>query len=198
MSTMPPLERVTFTGNHVHLEPLALAQAEALAAISNDPDLWQYMSSVNLGTPEAMHAWVTANATQPDRGEGLPFVMIDLQSGRVAGSTSLYDVNHRHQRAELGLTWLGKEFQRTALNTEAKLLLLTHAFDTLNFRRVHLKANVQNERSRRAIERIGAQFEGVLRNYSVMPDGTSANIAMYSITREEWPEVKEGLQGRLR
>lgn len=198
MTNMPKLERIILNGKFVRLEPLALAYAEALTAISHDPDLWRYMSSANLSTRDAMHAWVTQNATQPDRGEGLPFVLVDLQSERVAGSTSLYDVNHRHQRAELGLTWLAREFQRTALNTEAKLLLLTHAFETLNFRRVHLKANVNNERSRRAIQRIGGQFEGILRNYSVMPDGASADIAMYSITREDWPEVKERLQGLLK
>ena len=148
-----------------------------------------------------MQAWVSHAQTEPDRGVGgvgLPFAIVDLASGQVAGSTSLYEIQLPHRRAELGRTWLGIAYQRTGLNTESKLLLLTYAFETLRLRRVQLKASIRNERSLRAIERLGAHFEGVLRQFATLGDRTAADVALYSFVAQEWESAKQRILGLLR
>ena len=136
------------------------------------------------------------NAQQ--RGTDLPFAVIHLVSQRAIGTTRYLHIDHRHRSLEIGGTWYGLEYQRTAANTESKLLLLQHAFETLNCIRVQFKTDLRNERSQRALERIGAVKEGVLRNHMIMADGTIRHSVFYSIIDNEWLVVKKLLEQKLR
>ena len=187
------LQRVTLTGVHVRLEPLTMAHFEGLAKVSADPETWYFMGFGNLAAPDRLYTWLQEVASEPEQGVRLPFAIIDRHSGRVTGCSSLYDVQPRHRRLELGRTWLGPEYRRTGINTDCKLLLLEHAFEGLGMRRVQLKASLGNIVSRTTIERLGASFAGVLRSYSVLPDGTSTDTAMYSILAAAWPRVRAHL-----
>jgi RimJ/RimL family protein N-acetyltransferase len=131
------------------------------------------------------------------KGTDLPFVAVQLSSGRVAGATRYLNIMPKDRGLEIGGTWYGPEFQRTAINTECKYLLLRHAFETLGCIRVQLKTDLRNERSQRAIERIGAVREGVLRNHMILPDGRYRHSVFYSILDTEWPQVKERLEQML-
>lgn len=184
---------ITLSGQHVRLEPLHPAHFDALAPLAADPDLWRFMSFGNLGDPDALQAWIAGASAEQARGEGLAFAIIDAATGNAAGSTSLYDISVPHRRLEIGRTWLGRPHQRTALNTEAKRLLLEHCFETLGCYRVQLKTDTRNVRSQAAIERIGAIREGVLRSHMVMPDGFIRDTVLYSITHTEWPAVRRHL-----
>lgn len=191
------LEPLTLQGRYVRLEPLGLHHFEALLAVSGEPEIWRFISFGPLTTPERLRAWIESVVDEPERGEGLPFAIVHLETGQVCGSTSLYQFNPRHKRLELGRTWLGTAFWRTAANTETKYLLLRYAFEGLGYHRVEIKTNTQNFRSQKAIERLGAVREGVLRSYSVYDDGSVRDTIMYSIVRSEWTEVKRRLEGLL-
>jgi prepilin-type processing-associated H-X9-DG protein len=134
---------------------------------------------------------------EQDRGTDIPFAIIDAGSGTVAGSTRYLEIRREHRGLEIGWTWLGPKYQRTGINTECKYLLLSHAFDTLDAMRVQLKTDSRNVQSQKAIERIGAKPEGVLRAHMLMWDGHVRDSAYFSITTEEWPTVKEGLRQML-
>jgi RimJ/RimL family protein N-acetyltransferase len=144
-----------------------------------------------------MRAWVRDILSRAARGTDLPFVAVHLGSGRVAGATRYLDMRPAHRGLEIGGTWYGLEFQRTALNTECKYLLLQYAFESLGCIRVQFKADQRNERSLRAIERVGAKREGILRNHMVLPDGRFRNSVYYSILDGEWPMVKVKLEDKL-
>lgn len=149
-------------------------------------------------TLEAMQEWLKRALHDQDQGHALPFIQIDPPTGEVIGTTRYMDVRPFDRSLEIGWTWLAPSFRRTAANTESKFLLLEHAFEGLGAKRVQLKTDVRNEMSRRAIERIGAQFEGVLRNYQRRFDGTVRDTAMYSIIDADWPQAREALLSRLR
>lgn len=188
---------VTLDGRLVRLEPLGLVHSEGLAEAGNDPAIWRYMLYGNLSRPGAMEAWVRDILHRQSGGTDLPFAVIHKPSGRVAGATRYMDIRPAHRGLEIGGTWYGTAFQRTGVNTECKYLLLRHAFETLGCIRVQFKADANNERSLRGIERIGAAREGILRNHMLLADGRRRDSVYYSIIDSEWPGVKTRLEGLM-
>jgi RimJ/RimL family protein N-acetyltransferase len=183
-------------GQHVRLEPLSPAHEESLVAAAGDGELWN--STVTIVPSRANMATYIASALNAQaQGRELPFVIIRESSGQVVGSTRFFHIEPDHRRVEIGYTWLAKSAQRTAVNTEAKLLLLTHAFERLRCIRVEFVTDVLNQQSRTAILRLGAKQEGVLRNHMVMPGGRYRDSVCFSIIEAEWPEVKARLEAKL-
>jgi RimJ/RimL family protein N-acetyltransferase len=191
------VQPVTLTGRFVRLEPMTEAHIPALAEIGVGQDFWDFMLYGRMDTLEDMRAWVLDILERGRRGTDLPFVVIHLASGRVAGATRYLNISARDRGLEIGGTWYGLEFQRTVVNTESKYLLLRHAFETLGAIRVQFKTDLRNERSQRAIERLGAVKEGILRNHMILPDGRIRHSVFYSILDSEWPQVKARLEAML-
>ena len=191
---------VTLEGRHVLLLPMtrerAGAIAAALAEAAADGDMWE-SKVTTIPRPEGMRAYVDTALAELDAGVSMPFVTVDRASGRTVGSTRYMSIEAPHRRLEIGTTWIGKSFQRTAINTEAKYLMLAHAFETLRCIAVDLRTHEKNLQSRAAIERLGAKLDGLLRNHRIMPDGSLRNTATYSIIIAEWPGVKARLEARL-
>jgi RimJ/RimL family protein N-acetyltransferase len=185
---------VVLTGNYVLLEPMTEAHIPALAEIGVGQTFWDFMVYGNMNTVDDMRNWVVDILTRAEKGTDLPFVAIQLESGHVAGATRYLNIMPDDRGLEIGGTWYGPEFQRTLVNTECKYLLLCHAFETLGCIRVQLKTDLRNERSQKAIERIGAVKEGVLRNHMILPDGHYRHSVFYSILDTEWGEVKKRLE----
>jgi N-acetyltransferase len=185
---------VVLTGQHVRLEPLTQEHAPGLAEIGVGQTFWDFMLYGNINTVDDMRGWVLDILARAERGTDLPFVAIHLASGRVAGATRYLNIMPKDRGLEIGGTWYGPEFQRTPVNTECKYLLLRHAFETLGCIRAQLKTDLRNERSQKAIERIGAVREGVLRNHMILPDGRYRHSVFYSILDTEWPVVKKRLE----
>ena len=181
-------------GKHVRLEPMTEAHIPALAEIGVGQPFWDFMLYGNMNTADDMRSWVLDILSRAEKGTDLPFVAIHLESGRAAGATRYLNIMPKDRGLEIGGTWYGPEFQRTPVNTECKYLLLSHAFETLGCIRVQLKTDLRNERSQKAIERIGAVKEGVLRNHMILPDGRYRHSVFYSILDTEWPEVKKKLE----
>jgi RimJ/RimL family protein N-acetyltransferase len=186
--------RPTLSGEHVRLEPLTPEHAKGLFEAGTDPGIWAWLSIRQPGDLPAAERMVEQALADPDRR---PFAQIDVASGRVAGTTSYYQVVEKHRILSIGHTWIGADWQRTGLNTESKLLLLTHAFETLDAQRVCWETDIRNLRSQRAIERLGALREGVLRAHRVRPDGSSRDTVTYSMLAPEWPAAKARLNERL-
>jgi RimJ/RimL family protein N-acetyltransferase len=187
---------VTLAGRRVRLEPLDLDRHwEGLRAIGVDPDLWRWtLNSVE--SDADLRGYLESAVREQAEGRSLPFATIDMASGAIAGSTRFSNMDRGNRRVEIGWTWIGRPFQRSHVNTEAKYLMLGHAFERWGLKRVELKTHEGNERSRNAMLRIGCTFEGVLRNYQTGPRGTR-NSAMFSITDAEWPAVKARLEGLM-
>jgi RimJ/RimL family protein N-acetyltransferase len=188
---------VTLTGNHVRLEPLSEAHVPGLAEIGVGRDFWHFMLYGDMNTEADIRNWVLDIMSRGQRGTDLPFAVIHLASGRVAGATRYLNIMPNDRGLEVGGTWYGLEFQRTAVNTECKYLLMTHAFETLHAIRVQLKTDLINERSQRAIERLGAKKEGILRNHMILSDARVRDSVFYSILDTEWTEVKKNLETML-
>jgi RimJ/RimL family protein N-acetyltransferase len=188
------IKPVTLIGKHARLEPMTLDHVEALAEIGVGHDFWKFMVYGKMDTVDDMRGWVTDILNRADKGTDLPFVAIHLASGRVAGATRYLNIMPNDRGLEVGGTWYGPEFQRTAVNTECKYLLFQHAFETLGAIRVQLKTDLRNERSQKAIERIGAVREGVLRNHMILPGGFIRHSVFYSILDTEWESVKKRLE----
>src|SRR5512147_2100080 len=188
------IKPVVLTGKHVRLEPMTEAHIPALAEIGTGQDFWHFMLYGEMRTDADMRGWVTDILSR--KGD-LPFVAVHLASGRLAGATRYLNIVPKDRGLEIGGTWYGPEFQRTAVNTECKYLLLQHAFETLGAIRVQLKTDLRNERSQKAIERIGGVKEGVLRNHMILPDGRIRHSVFYSILDAEWPQVKKRLEGMM-
>jgi RimJ/RimL family protein N-acetyltransferase len=186
---------IVLEGRYVRLEPLATSHAEDLLAAAGDLEIWRWMPA-ELTTPERMAAWMAEAHALQQAGSALPFAIVDQAGGRAIGSTRYLNIVPRDRGLEIGWTWLGRAYWRTAVNSECKLLLLSHAFGTLGCIRVQIKTDRRNERSRRAIERLGAQLEGILRNHMIQPYGLR-DSAMYSIIDAEWPAVKQRLSAGL-
>ena len=191
-------ERPVLTGRHVRLEPLSREHTEGLFEASKDPDVWTWLSERQPATVDEMAVLVGNGLDECERRVRLPWVQIDATTGEVAGTTSYYEVAPSHRGLCIGHTWLGARWQRTAVNTEAKLLLLGRAFDELGAIRVGWHTHVRNVRSRAAIERLGASFEGVHRKHRIRPDGSVRDTAAYGMTDDEWPAAAEALRERLR
>ena len=188
---------ITLTGRVVRLEPLSEAHVPDLTAAGQDETIWRYMPYGLICTEEQMLGFVREVLSRQARGTDLPFGVIHLVSGRAVGCTRYLDIQRQHRGLEIGGTWYGAADQRTAVNTECKYLLLRHAFETLGCIRVQLKTDLRNERSQRAIERLGAVREGVLRHHMIMPDGYLRSSVYYSILDSEWPAVKTKLEEKL-
>ncbi len=191
------LTATTLEGARIRLEPLAEAHHGALCAVGLDAALWQWAPKP-VQTAADMGAYITFALAERTAGRALPFAVIDRATGQAIGSTRFAAIEPAHRRVEIGWTWLGRAWQRTAANTEAKYLLLQHAFETLGCIRVELKTDALNERSRAAIRRIGAREEGTLRSHMITSSGRVRDSVYYSILDAEWPEVKRDLESRLK
>lgn len=194
---MMDVRPVTLTGTVVRLEPLGPAHAEDLLVAAREPGIWRYMPEDPSSSPEAMRAWIAAALRERERGTQLPFAIVDLTSGTAIGSTRYLNISPRDRGLEIGWTWLAAPAQRTPVNTACKYLLLRHAFETLGVVRVQLKTDGRNDISQRAIERLGAVREGVLRKHMLVQHGYIRDTVMYSILDREWPEVKTRLESSL-
>jgi RimJ/RimL family protein N-acetyltransferase len=187
---------VTLEGAHVRLEPLAKAHLAGLAAVGLDEGLWLWIP-VPVRTAKEMAGYIETALEEQERGVSLPFALIEKATRRVVGSTRYGNIDRAHHRVEIGWTWVAREWQRTAVNTEAKYLLLRHAFETLGCIRVELKTDSLNERSRTAILRIGAREEGIFRNHMITASGRVRHSVYFSVVDSEWPAVKARLESRL-
>ncbi len=188
---------VVLEGKYVRLEPMTEEHVPGLAQVGAGQTFWDFMLYGNIKTVADMHNWVLDILSRAKRGTDLPFVAIHLASGRIAGATRYLNIVPKDRGLEIGGTWYGLEFQRTPVNTECKYLLLRHAFETLDYIRVQLKTDMRNVRSQKAIERLGAVKEGVLRNHMILPDGRYRDSVFYSIIDTEWPAVKKRLEQML-
>lgn len=191
----PWVEPVVLEGNYVRLEPARPKHARHLAKHA-DPELFKHFVALQPSdqSVNSLKGFIQANRGWPNT---LPFAIIDLASRRPVGMTSYLDIRPEHSGLEIGFTWLGRDYQGTKVNPEAKLLLLEHAFERLDAERVQLKTDGRNLQSQRAIAKLGAKHEGVLRRHFRMPDGFMRDTVMFSITKLEWPDVKMGLIRRL-
>ena len=191
------VDPVVLIGKHVRLEPLSEAHIPGLTVAGGDPSIWRYMLYGEVTSEEKMGDWVRDILSRKGAGTDQPFAVIQLASGKVAGATRYMEIRPAHRGLEIGGTWYGKEFQRTPVNTETKYLLLRHAFEVLGCIRVQLKTDLRNVRSQKAIERLGAVREGVLRNHMIVDGGLYRHSVYYSILDSEWPAVKARLEDML-
>jgi len=191
------VEPVTLRGKYVQLEPLSETHIPGLTLAGQDPSIWRYMLYGEVTSDEKMADWVRDILSRKAAGTDQPFAVRQLESGRLAGATRYMEIRPAHRSLEIGGTWYGPEFQRTPVNTETKYLLLRHAFETLGCIRVQFKADSRNERSLKAIERIGAVREGLLRNHMIVDGGVYRHSIYFSILDREWPAVKLNLEEKL-
>jgi RimJ/RimL family protein N-acetyltransferase len=183
-------------GSHVRLEPLASEHLDGLCEVGLDPELWRWTVS-RIATRDDMKAYLQTALAEAGQGSALPFATVERSSGRVVGSTRFANADRANRRVEIGWTWIGRPWQRTSVNTEAKYLMLRHAFEALDLIRVEFKTDVLNERSRRALLRIGATEEGVLRAHMITAEGRLRDSVYYSVLAPEWPDVRARLEERL-
>jgi len=190
------VEPVTLEGRHVRIEPLAREHEAGVRAAAADGELWRLWYT-SVPAPEKTGDWFDAALDVRTRLGGMPFALREPATGDVVGSTRYFNVDATNRRLEIGHTWYAKRVQRTAVNTECKLLLLTHAFEALGCIAVEFRTHFFNFASREAIARLGAKQDGILRNHQVMPDGTLRDTVVFSIIAPEWPTVKRHLAFRL-
>ncbi len=195
--SIKPIDPITLHGQHVRLEPLSSSHLKGLKAAINDGELWQLMVT-SVPHPNDVEAFYQDAVKVHQVGQGLAFATLDQASNQVVGSTRFMNANLIHHRLEIGFTFIAKSSQRTAINTEAKLLMLTHAFEAMLLNRVEFVTDFLNQRSRQAILRLGARQEGILRNHMQMPDGRIRDSVIFSITKYDWPGVKTFLQEKLK
>jgi RimJ/RimL family protein N-acetyltransferase len=188
------VQPVTLHGRLVRLEPLAETHVPGLAQVGLDERIWRYMRYGDMRSEADMRQWVRGLLELQAKGTDLPFAVLLQQDGQVAGSTRYLNIDPENRAVEIGGTWYGLQYQRTGVNTECKYLLLGHAFEALGCVRVQLKTDARNLASQRAIERIGAVKEGVLRQHMILPDGAYRDSVFYSILDNEWPGVKAHLE----
>lgn len=189
---------IVLEGSRVRLEPLRLEDAAEIFEAGSDPSIWDYLPRGPLSGRADAENWLKEALADQARGESVVFGIRALPSGALAGSTRFLDIRPPHRGLEIGWTWLAPAHQRSAVNTQAKLLLLAHAFDDLGAERVQLKTDARNLRSQRAIERIGATREGVLRRHLAVRDGYLRDSVYYSVIAPEWPRVRKHLESMLR
>lgn len=190
------VEPVTLEGLHVRLEPMSPDHLDGLNEVGLEEGLWRW-TTTRISTPGEMRAYVEQALDEQARGVSLPFVTVERESGRVVGATRFGNIDPTNRRAEIGWTWVGGEWQRTAVNTEAKLLMFGHAFDVWGCVRVELKTDSLNERSRRAILRVGAKEEGTFRNHMITHTGRLRHTVYFSVIDSEWPGVRARLEEKL-
>jgi RimJ/RimL family protein N-acetyltransferase len=188
---------VVLEGRHVRLEPLTRDHLEPLLAVGDDPAIWSWMPRAFFCDRALATDWVDEAIAEMEAGRAVVFATCHRSEDRPVGCTRFFDIQRPQRSLEIGWTWIATPWQRTPVNTEAKLLMLGHAFEDLGALRVQLKTNSGNERSRRAMERIGATFEGVARNHMLLPSGDHRHSAFYSVINDEWPQVKALIEGLL-
>ncbi|MBB4867008.1 RimJ/RimL family protein N-acetyltransferase [Pseudomonas nitritireducens] len=193
---MPALTCPHLIGQHVELLPLRAEHAQALLEAASDGELWNLKVTVVPG-PDTVAGYIAKAEKGLEEGSVLPFAILDRRTGKIVGSTRFWKVDRANRKLEIGHTWLALSAQRTPINSEAKLLLLTYAFEELDCVRVQFTTDELNEKSRAAILRLGAVQEGIVRHERIMPDGRKRNSVRFSIIDSEWPEVKARLLQRL-
>lgn len=194
---MMRIEPITLEGCYIRLAPLSLSHHAALCEVGLDAALWEF-TTIRLQTPEDMRRYIEAALHEQAEGAVLPFVILEKRSGKVIGTSRYHNINPAHRRVEIGFTWVAIPWQRTPVNTEAKYLMLKQAFEQYRCVRVEFKADTRNERSRRALLRIGATQEGILRSYMVSGHKGVRDVVLFSIIDSEWPAVKAELEAKLR
>jgi len=192
------VEPVTLTGRIVRLEPLSEAHISSLSKVGLEEDIWRYMRYGKVETIEQLSNWVCELLDLQALGTDLPFAVISLISGYAIGCTRYMQIDLPNRSLEIGGTWYGLNYQRTQVNSECKYLLLKHAFEKLECIRVWFKTDLRNLHSQRALERLGAVKEGVLRNHMILPDGYIRDSVVYSILPNEWPQIKTRLEAQLK
>lgn len=192
MSNVPWPDAVVLENAHARLEPLRPEHADALAEASADGELWRLWYT-QVAKPEGMPAEIARRLDLREKGSMLPFAVFRTGEDRPVGMTSYMNIDARNRRVEIGSTWYARSVQRTPLNTACKLLLLTHAFETLDCIAVEWRTHFMNQQSRRAIERLGAKLDGVLRNHAIAADGSLRDTCVYSVIASEWPAVRSHL-----
>ena len=190
------VEPVTLEGRHVRIEPLAHEHADGVRAAAADGELWRLWYT-SVPAPDKTTEWIDIALDMRDRLGAMPFVVRERASGDIVGATRYFNVDAANRRLEIGHTWYAKRVQRTAVNTECKLLLLTHAFEALGCIAVEFRTSSFNFQSREAIARLGAKQDGILRSHQILPDGTLRDTVVFSIIAPEWPAVKRHLVFRL-
>jgi N-acetyltransferase len=192
-----PSDALILEGSAIRLVPLTLAHLDELCAIGLEPQLWR-ATTIEVKTRAEMEAYVRAALSARDAGAALPFVIVRRETGAVIGTTRFHSMVPLHKHGEIGFTWIALPWQRTGVNTEAKYLLLRHAFEVMGWIRVEFRADAENEPSRRALRRIGAREEGILRHYRISAHRGIRDLAVYSIIESEWPHVRAGLEAKLK
>ena len=190
------IEPVTLTGHYAVIEPMALQHHDALQSAAADGELWRLWYT-SVPAPEKTREYIETALDMRERLGAMPFIVRQKSDAAVVGSTRYFNVDERNQRLEIGYTWYARRAQRTAVNTECKLLLLTHAFERLKSIAVEFRTHWHNHASRSAIARLGAKQDGVLRNHQRSPDGSYRDTVVFSIIESEWPAVKQNLRFRL-
>ena len=188
---------IVLVGEHVRMEPIGQQHSTDLYEVGKDESIWRYLPRPAFKDLEDSRAWIGSCIDRRERGLDIQFAVVHGAEERAIGSTGYLDIDRPNRALEIGMTWYGVDYQRTAVNTECKYLMLRHAFDDLGALRVCLKTDHRNERSQRAIERIGALRDGVLRNHRIAWDGANRHSVYYSIIDSEWPGVKARLEERL-
>lgn len=190
------IEAITLIGEYATLEPLTMAHKEGLGNVAMDGELWKLWYTM-VPTPETAKDFIQTALDRYQSHSALSFAVRDNESGKIIGSTSFLNIDETNQRVEIGSTWYAKSFQRRAINTNCKLLLLTHAFEQLDAIAVEFRTHWHNQASRRAIERLGAKQDGILRNHWKMPNGGYRDTVVFSIINSEWPSAKQSLEYKL-
>jgi RimJ/RimL family protein N-acetyltransferase len=188
---------VRLTGERAIVEPLAAEHADGLLAAATDPGMFRWMPVDMASSADALREWLTTTLAAARAGTEVPFAILDAGTGEVLGSTRFLGLALEHLRAEIGWTWVTRARWSGGVNVETKLLLLTHAFETLGLRRVEFKTDARNERSRGALTALGTHFEGIFRKHMVTPDGGVRDSAYYAVLDDDWPAVKQHLRNRL-
>ena len=191
------VEPVVLEGKHVRLEPMRVDHLPALCDVGREPSLWKWTGNV-VESAADIEMYVSNAMSERDLGTALPFVTIERVSGKVVGSTRFGNIDMLNLKAEIGWTWINPQWQRSAINTEAKLLMLTHAFETWKCIRVELKTDANNKVSQKAIKRIGGVKEGILRNHMITETGRYRDSVYFSIIESEWESAKANLASKIR
>lgn len=192
---MKSFEPIELSNEHVRLVPTSLPDATAFFEIGKEASIWKYLAPEPFQTAVDAQKWIETMLARPEYA--VTYTVFDLPTGEVAGSTSFLNVSERNDSLEIGFTWYGKRYQRTYVNTAAKLAMLQHAFEELGAGRVQLQTDARNKASQRAIARIGGVQEGVLRNHKKYPNGFARDTVVFSIINDEWPALRGKLNGML-
>jgi RimJ/RimL family protein N-acetyltransferase len=190
------LAHTKLEGSAVRLEPLSESHHDALCSVGLDPELWKWIP-IQVLNREQMMSYIRAVLADQEKGTSIPFATVERSSGKVIGATRFMNIDMPNKRVEIGSTWIGAPWQRSAINTEAKYLMMRHAFETWGCNRVELKTDSLNSKSRNAILRIGAKQEGILRSHMVTWSGRLRDTVYFSVIAPEWPEVKANLEAKM-